>query len=630
MPRFLSSSTLLCSSIFAVVAGVDAGTKESRSRQWDAAIAGVQGELAQVEMRTKSTMASDMAEQERMLQDQPQSGTERPLAALANKRCEDRLERRAQTLAQGRSNSSCANEASPYSSAEATESSKSGNDREDGAGFMTFDDQNGEEDSLQYLDPARQARAPANSGPPINRFRLPPQSIYQDPRIKALASMTWSPKKLAKVETVMERFQLQILRELDKRGWSDEAARAVPDEYAELLSLRGETLIDLLKSNQRKWSGLVRTQHHDLSDYEGFEEGLTLCRYAQDSAGEHRLQTRRLNRSLSELFDLYTKEEISKPALLAQIARNLSYSSAPPDVNTFSTLFFGLSRAHENRLFKSLLNGFRRCSMRPNELSHISILNHYVRHDDDRGFARWLGIMRGKHGGPMLASPSIVVTDVGRKRLIPHPEINRYIQLPYPTPDVFRAVIEGMVKFSSFDKAVAICEYMREQDWGLCIGGLTPLLRDCARRADWTSGVTIWKQIQTLRGRETRRAAACIGLDPFAAMLRLCTVCGQRETFDTVWSQAINTHRDAGWRLMEAVRAGECDRRAEDTAAADAVERQHDRRAEHASSDSPVDRRPVGDDAPTHRTSRAHAPPEPRAPCEPWRELGHAEAVGAA
>lgn len=85
------------------------------------------------------------------------------------------------------------------------------------------------------------------------------------------------------------------------------------------------------------------------------------------------------------------------------------------------------------------------------------------------------------------------------------------------------------------------------------MSGLAPLLRDCAEREDWHSGVAVWQQIKQLETRSRRQAghakqqAERIPMGVFASMLRLCLGKGDRAMYDDVWRHAtvVSRHKPA-------------------------------------------------------------------------------------
>nr|POE72183.1 hypothetical protein CFP56_12059 [Quercus suber] len=238
-------------------------------------------------------------------------------------------------------------------------------------------------------------------------------------------------------------------------------------------------------------------------------------------------------------------------------SRLIPQEIAPPNLATYNTLLLGFENAEQRNVVGAVVASVRDVAARPNEVTHVCILRHYAATNNAYNFSDWVARMRGKNGGVALARPDINITDAGRSRLIPqekNPE--KIIQLPYPTPQVFGAIIEGTLKFAGFDTALRICEGMGGEGWGLCMSGMTPLLRECADERDWTSGLAVWHEILALRARDNIRNRSrkgnrgLIELPTFAAMLLLCSQCSQRGMFDEVWQVAMKTHRQCEKELM--------------------------------------------------------------------------------
>ena len=500
MPKYLTSSTLWYSGIFAAAATFDAGVKKERREQWDKAIAEVKEDLGQ----------SDSVRKDEILH----MSEEAPRGSLV------------ETIR-----------------------------------FKPLDALAEDQDVFQKVDPRRpKAQWPANTGPALSVHHLPPESIYATEERKGRGEKTrWSPKKLATVQVSFEMLQLKLFLELQKRGWSQEAANAVPEGYAtHVLQDRAE-LIRRYEVNSENFDR-IREAEPSLSDYQARGDDTTLCRFKQDDLGQFHRTARELNLSLRRIFQLQSRKQIRTPALLGKLSYNLSISSAPPNIGTYNTLLLGLSKLQEPRLVSRVITSMCETHMRLNEVSLVAMLNHYTKANQAEEFIRCIERMRGKHGGLAMARPDILINEAGKSRLLRKPdEPWKVIQLPYPTPDVFGAVISGVIKFADFETALGICQNMGLEGWGLCMGGLTPLLQDCAERRDWASGMAVWKQIQALKAKSRKREGSRwiserIGLNTFAAMLRLCSTCSQRQVFDDIWSQAWKVHRNETEKLVGLVK----------------------------------------------------------------------------
>ena len=546
MPRYLYSSTLWYSGIFAAAATFDAGRKERRKEQWDRVIAEVRQDLEQsIGLRNENAVVVE----EKLDDDAVVAGKEtvddeaevyRPFSALLG---EDDMTK----------------------------------ERKDVADEMIqskLSDQTGDDNGLfDLVDPTNpRPQWPTSTGPRLGPdpsdfpdFNFPPQSIYapewQKQRSKLLR---WTPKKLATVQKCSELLQLQFIRALQHYGWEDEAAASVPEEYTKYITQSGDSL---LREYEIKMAELLEIKAADsqLSDYHRKHpgKGEILCEYTQDSLGRFHDTAREVNRSLRSLFKQRAQESISQAALLAKLAYTLHLSPAPPNLDTFNTLLIGLIHLGEKYLAKKVVINMSESHIRTNEISLVAELEYHTRHNDIQRFARLVERLRGKHGGPMLARADIRITRNSVKKTLLRVQVEgrrgweeRVIQLPAPTPMVFGAIIHGVLKFAGFESAMSIVEEMGREGWGLCMAGLTPLLKDCAQRSDWTSGLAVWKQIQALKIKSVKRRMVNeeIGIEAFAAMLRLCTACDQRETFNTIWTQATRTWESSIERLVSLVK----------------------------------------------------------------------------
>jgi hypothetical protein len=487
-PKYLTSSTLWYSGIFASAATLDAGSKLRRREKWDRAIAEVKEELG---MEEKVGLAGEHDEN-----------------------TEEVMEEEGRALF------------SPGSL----------------------------EDAFGELEPTfKRPRWPVNTGPELNIHNMAPESIYAHPGRRGKGQVrTWSRKKVETISLSVDLLQLRIMIALIKGGMSDEAALAVPEEYAANLS-RARDSLHAHKTTLKHDLGRVREANSTLDGYERTSPHLPLNVFSgaeADTDGSRIVQTPRdLNLSLQALLKQHKRQKISTPTLLARICYDLSASPLPPNLDTYNTLLLGLSAAEQPHIVTAVIRSLKQCNLRPNETSIAAMLNHYTTTNDAEAFVHLVETMRGKHLGLALARPDIKITDAGRARLVPKEgDPTKIVQLPYPTPKVFAALISGVTKFGGFDTALGVCKNMGEEGWGLCMSGLAPLLQDCADRRDWEAGLSVWEQVQQLKA-ESKWRSPKQDLDPekvpmgvYAAMLRLCLGKGERKTYQEVWSEASRAH----------------------------------------------------------------------------------------
>jgi len=488
-PKYLTSSTLWYSGIFAAAATLDAGAKLRRREKWDRAIAEVREELGRDEMvglkGEKGRLGGSAQEEEEAVLYRP-----------------DALD-----------------------------------------------------EAFEELEPTfRDQRWPANTGPPLMARNLAPESIYaRRGRREKTETRQWTRKKLETISLSVDLLQLRIMIALINGGLNNEAANAVPEDYATNL-LRTREALHAHKTTLKHDLGRVRLANNELEDYERTSPHLPLNAFSKieaDELGFHTVQTpRELNIALQSLLKQHKRQRISTPTLLARICYNLSASPLPPNLDTYNTLLLGLSAAEQPHVVTHVIRSMKQCNLRPNETSIAAILNHYTATDDATSFVHFVETMRGKHLGLALARPDIRITAVSNGRLVPkEDDPTKIIQLPYPTPKVFAALISGVTKFGGFDTALGVCKNMGEEGWGLCMSGLAPLLQDCADRRDWEAGLSVWDQVQQLKAKSKRqnpdpvRGHERVPMRVYAAMLRLCLRQGERKLYEEVWDEATRAHR---------------------------------------------------------------------------------------
>ena len=498
-PKYLTSSTLWYSGIFAAAATLDAGAKLRRREKWDRAIAEVKQELGREEkigLTEGHGTAIEAAQDDETVLYSP-----------------DVLD-----------------------------------------------------EAFEELEPTfRDQRWPANTGPPLLAHNLAPESIYAKRRRREkVETRRWTRKKLETISLSVDLLQLRMMIALINGGLSDEAAIAVPEDYAANL-LRKKDALHAHKQTLKHDLGRVRLANEDLDDYERTSSHLPLNAFSTteaDESGYHIVQTpRELNIALQSLLKQHKRQKISTPTLLARICYNLSASPLPPNLDTYNTLLLGLSAAEQPHIVTCVIRSMKQCNLRPNETSIAAILNHYTATDDAASFVHFVETMRGKHLGLALARPDVRITAVSNGRLVPKEgDPTKIIQLPYPTPKVFAALISGVTKFGGFDTALGVCKNMGEEGWGLCMSGLAPLLQDCADRRDWEAGLSVWDQVQQLKARSKRqnsiqdRGHERVPMRVYAAMLRLCLGKGEKKLYEEVWDEATRAHRSSAFVIAQMVK----------------------------------------------------------------------------
>ncbi|KAK6438643.1 hypothetical protein LTR95_005154 [Oleoguttula sp. CCFEE 5521] len=465
-PRYLTSSTLWYSGIFAAAATLDAGRKVQRREKWDSAIAEVKHELAvegrvELEVPVEETAQQDVRSQDDML---VQATTE----------------------------------------------------------YL------GDHDMLSSIEAehdARPPRWPVNTGPPLQRHNLAPESVFASPARRSQNDQrAWSAKKVEIIGISIDLLQLRTLLTLHDLGYLEQALATVPQNYAKHLTSYGSAT----RLRIRELQDDLRAVWKCTPSLEGYKRSDS--RVPLNSLGGVPGQGRTyeppldLNRSLETLFRQHKRYHISTVELLAKMSYTLSQTTSPPNLDTYNALLLGVSHVNLSEISRHVITSLTLSQLRPNEITISAILDSYTKHDDASGFLRYVEKMRGKHNGLSLARPDIRITDAGKSRLKPK---------------------EGLLHFAGFDTALGLCKSFSQEGWGICMAGLSSLLRDCAARNDWDAGKGVWEQIQGLAAQSRankREVQDSIPLNAFGAMLRLCLGSGEQRIYERIWREAVIDH----------------------------------------------------------------------------------------
>jgi hypothetical protein len=394
---------------------------------------------------------------------------------------------------------------------------------------LSFDSRYPGEQSLEW---------PANTGPDIVRYNLPPQSLWAPDALR-LAAMrrrhTW--KKLA-----LQNLSCGLLiHELLRRGniarfsstASDELAKLAP-QIQEVIAMTEDegqqARLDILEAIENLHRTPVNSSVEDIDHARIRVDHPAIPSYHQDADGDFYAITRQLNEGLKRLLEDKHKGDDLKRALgLAKICHNLLISSASPDLQTINLLLAGFRRWQCPGLVDSVIAAFYVHKIRPNEITCREILGHYAFGSRPDDFSRFVAKMRGVGDALMLANPNITVNEASQDRLVRvNPE--KLYQKVYPTPIVFGALLSGVMKFAGFDRALDIYYEMKADGWGLDVPGLTKLLGGCVRRADWDGGLYVWEEINSIKMNAKYRDMA----RAYSHMLSLCSITGNTVAFNQV------------------------------------------------------------------------------------------------
>jgi hypothetical protein len=534
MPRYLTSSTFFYSGIFAAASVWDAGRKQERREQWDKAITELRQEVGQ------GLSISEPAVDARAVNAEAATETEQVYTPFGKPFGEACKTEDAEVLPESASHTEPIQD-----TPEAYQPFAEASEWQD-----TFRDVDPDHPRVEWL---------VNTGPTLKTDYLSPESIYATDDRRYLADRrVWGTKKLATVQSSMELLLYRIFVAIHSRDGVQEATDAVSEDFGAVIAKSEVLLWKLCDIKEKRLITLKSiTEEQELHEFSHTDEkrpdrGEDLCNYSQDQSWERVSLEANLNKTLQRLFERCMKQKMNTSAMLARISFYLSKSPVPPNVDTYNTLLLGFSRIEEYDLAGWTIQSMWEGHMRFNEVSLAAMLDHYAVTNNSGAFLNLIERFRGKHGGTMLANPNLIINAENCARLMRHPKRpEKIIQLPYPTPYVFRAMIAGLVKFAGFDTALSLCRLMRKDGWGMNMAGMTVLLEDCVARGDWEAGNEVWKNILALKVMSRRWeggmwSAEKIRSNTFVAMLRLCLRCRKRDAYDEIWNLAGRTHGGQG------------------------------------------------------------------------------------
>ncbi|KAF2094663.1 hypothetical protein NA57DRAFT_60085 [Rhizodiscina lignyota] len=574
----LQSATFTYSAIFAGACVIDSSIKDRRRNELDTALANARKELEEVEARTvkdqeqRDDKKRRLPAAEEVLSIAPRAEDQRIVAVTAWSEellpwtpspSNDGLQRGSiiSQILDGRASNAIEGERLRAEES-VDEITGDASDEEVGTDSASqeqlsstqaqWDDERGSipwENIARYdVEGEDKPRWPKNLGPKIDTQYLPPQSLWAPKQSKQAAAETpWaSPRKVRTTEIVTEWLALELFRQADIY-YGGRPVEGLPSSIRALTQIDPsqlqrtceqffEAIWNLNKQPKTKWNS-----YYSILQSKPFWQDLPVrVKFEMDDTESFVEGRKRLNAALFNIFISSARNELSNAELVANVSHELLTTTSPPDYQTFNILLVGFTKSGNHEAVAKVLTAQEQAHNRPNETTCVAILNHLTARNDIAGFTKFVDKMRGHHNGIMLARPDITVTESNAKRLLvsPHSEQRKVIQKVHPTPMVYKAILEGVLKFGGFHVAVNVCNEMNADGWGLDRGTLGVLLRACTRKRDWDNGFKLWQRMLSLdsasRSRNKEEAMNC------AEMLTLCLLCDKQSHFKSVFGEAVH------------------------------------------------------------------------------------------
>ena len=268
----------------------------------------------------------------------------------------------------------------------------------------------------------------------------------------------------------------------------------------------------------------LHAEHRGKSYYEEFES--PQAPNYDDTTIEDYKQTMEMNESLQKILKLMDpKTDLSD--LMSKLCYNLLVTRTPPDIDTYNMLLTRFCILGRKDLVWVVRTSLFESHIRPNEITHTTLLRHFAAMGKRRPFWQYLERMEGRQLGlavarprpnthPMLKDRYRTVGTSGRKAL----EKGRM------NGQVYESLIVGLIRYHDRQAAMHYYRRMVSEGWETRVGIWIAILQDCYHRLDWTVGTAIMEQLE--KGNQGFNTLV------FEWLLRLCQCCAQQKFFDQI------------------------------------------------------------------------------------------------
>ena len=236
--------------------------------------------------------------------------------------------------------------------------------------------------------------------------------------------------------------------------------------------------------------------------------------------------TTEMNRSLQHLLVLM-EQSLDPDDIISEICYHLLTARAPPDTETYNMLLVRFSSLAMDDQFKAVLSSMRESKIRPNEITHTTVLLHYTATRDSTSFSDTLRLMEGLDRGLVLANPDHIMHPILAERyVVVENDPQRLAEKARMNGQVYEALIVGAMEFSCDGIAMWYYRRMVSEGWSPTSGTLLAILQDCCRRLDWAAGYEVLQKLKV--------TAEKVNTLIYEWTLRLCQRCRQNEFFDSI------------------------------------------------------------------------------------------------
>lgn len=342
---------------------------------------------------------------------------------------------------------------------------------------------------------------------------------------KKVRTLEWSVAKM-----VLKLLMYGLKEDLDVKEDSDVKEESDVKEDSEFptnsllaILLDGETIHGKLDHMEQR----LNTLHADLRSqayYETFDRP-QLPNY-DDNTVEDYEQTTALTTSLRDLLMLMEKG-MDSGDLISKICYNLLTARTPPNIHTYNMLLVHLCALEKNDPVKAVFISMRESHIRPNELTHATILRYFTTTGNKFGFLEYIERINGGGRGLALAIPNLSIHPMLRERYVMHERYYlKIFERGRMNGQVYESLIVGAMHFFGDQLAMHYYRNMISEGWSPSLEIFLAILQECYRRQNWADGIAVLEQLE----RTPEKLTTLV----YEWMLRLCQCCGQQGFFDQI------------------------------------------------------------------------------------------------
>ena len=343
----------------------------------------------------------------------------------------------------------------------------------------------------------------------------------------------YSPKKLRTLEWSILKLVLRLLKSSVPRariqGSSERAAEAVNGLLPATFTSSQHRIEDIQNVDRRLQ--MLQAEPKESSLYRHFPSP-SLPRY-HFSPSEREEDLASLN---EELDSLLLSNELVDMASISSVCKLLLTSRIAPNVHTYNLLLVRFSQLRSEPLVMAVLDSLRESHVRPNEITHATLLRFFGLTKNTSEFCLYIQKMNGFKQGLSLAATDRAIEPLTYSRYRTFGKCNQKIaELARLNGEVYTCVIKGLLEMCQFSEAAWYYMNMVTEGWKPTMELLTALLKHCCQTTDLVSGWQVWKTML-----EQCRMDVHISREAYESMLSLCKLCGSLKLYDWVLQNGVH------------------------------------------------------------------------------------------